>query len=203
MVFTSSRARGVQKLAAFLLLALATAPAALAVSGFTAARRVGFSPGDQWEPALATDAHGHIYILFPQYGPVAQCPACTAPTMVLLVSSDNGTSWEAPHSLLASSLGQFDAQIKVDPNDGQTLYASWMQGRHVIIVARSQDFGRSWSYAVAEQSPEIRIDKPVLAVRGPNVYVSFNHDQTLAVAASHDYAQTFSATVLNPNAETG
>jgi hypothetical protein len=70
-------------------------------------------------------------------------------------------------------------------------------------VARSQDFGRSWSFAVAEQSPETSIDKPVLAVRGPNVYVSFNHDQTLAVAASHDYAQTFSATVLNPGAEPG
>jgi len=96
LIFTSSRARGVQKLATFLLLALATAPAAVAASGFTAPRRVGFSPGDQWEPALATDTHGHIYILYPQYGPVAQCPTCTAPTMVLLVSSDNGTSWEAP-----------------------------------------------------------------------------------------------------------
>ena len=203
MDFKSSRARGVQKLATFLLLALATAPAALAASGFAPPRRVGFSPGDQWEPALATDAHSHIYILYPQYGPVAQCPACKAPTMVLLVSNDNGISWEAPRSLLASSVGQFDAQIKVDPNDGQTLYASWMQGRHVIVVARSQDFGRSWSFAIAEQSPEISIDKPVLAVRGPNVYVSFNHDQTLAVAASHDYAQTFSATVVNPSAETG
>ena len=203
MVFRSSRAWGVRKLATFLLLALATAPAALAASGFTPPRRVGFNPGDQWEPALATDAHGHIYILYPQYGPVAQCPTCAAPTMVVVVSNDNGISWEAPRSLLASSSGQFDAQIKVDPNDGQTLYASWMQGRDVIIVARSQDFGRSWSFSIAEQSPEVSIDKPVLAVRGPNVYVSFNHDQTLAVAASHDYGQTFSATVLNPGAEPG
>ncbi|MGC1961518.1 MAG: hypothetical protein WA676_02190, partial [Candidatus Sulfotelmatobacter sp.] len=65
MDFKSSRARGVQKLATFLLLALATAPAALAASGFAPPRRVGFSPGDQWEPALATDARSHIYILYP------------------------------------------------------------------------------------------------------------------------------------------
>ena len=152
---------------------------------------------------MATDAHGHIYILFPQYGAVDQCPACTTPTMVLLTSSDNGASWDPPQPLLTSSIGQFDAQIKVDPIDRQTLYASWMQGRHDIIVARSQDFGRSWYFAVAEHSAEVIIDKPVLAIRGPNVYVSFNHDQTLSVAASHDYAQNFSSTVLNPGAGPG
>jgi len=78
-----------------------------------------------------------------------------------------------------------------------------MQGRHEIVVGRSQDFGRSWSFAIAERSPEITIDKPVLAVRGANVYVSFNHEQTLLVAASHDYGQSFSATALNPGAEPG
>jgi len=202
VVFRTIRCRTVQKLAICLVLTL-IAKAALAASGFTPQRRLGYTTGDQWEPALATDANGHIYILFPQYGPVAQCPACTAPTMVLLTSNDNGLSWEPPQPLLTSSSGQFDAQIKVDPVDRQTLYASWMQGRHDIVVARSQDFGRSWYFAIAEHSPEVAIDKPVLAVRGPNVYVSFNHDQTLAVAASHDYAQNFSSTVLNPSAGPG
>lgn len=202
MVFRTIRRRTVQKVAICLVLTL-TATAALAASGFTPQHRLGYTTGDQWEPALATDAHDHIYILFPQYGPVAQCPACTAPTMVLLTSNDNGLSWEPPRPLLTSSSGQFDAQIKVDPVDRQTLYASWMQGRHDIVVARSQDFGRSWYFSIAEHSPEIDIDKPVLAVRGANVYVSFNHEQTLLVAASHDYAQNFSSTVLNPGAGPG
>ena len=202
MVFRTIRCRTVQKVAICLVLTL-TAKAALAASGFTPQHRLGYTTGDQWEPALATDAHDHIYILFPQYGPVAQCPACTAPTMVLLTSNDNGLSWEPPRPLLPSSSGQFDAQIKVDPADRQTLYASWMQGRHDIVVARSQDFGRSWYFSIAEHSPEVDIDKPVLAVRGANVYVSFNHEQTLAVAASHDYAQNFSSTVLNPGAGPG
>jgi hypothetical protein len=202
VAFTTSRFGTVQKLAICLVLTLIT-KAALAASGFPTQRRLGYTSGDQWEPALATDAHGHIYILFPQYGPVAQCPACTAPTMVLLTSNDNGLSWEPPQLLLNSSSGQFDAQIKVDPVDHQTLYASWLQGKHDIMVARSQDFGRSWYFGIAEHSPEVVIDKPVLAVRGPNVYVSFNHDQTLAVAASHNYAQDFSSTVLNPGAAPG
>ena len=203
MSLEASRASAVQKFAVCLLLALATAQAAQAVSNFTSQHRVGYGTGDQWEPALAADGRGHIYILFPQYGAVSDCPRCTMPTIALLVSNDNGLSWEAPHALSTSSIGQFDAQIKVDPVDGQTLYASWMQGRHDIVVARSQDFGHSWYFAVAEHSPDVTIDKPVLAVRGPNVYVSFNHDQTLAVAASHDYAQNFSSTVLNPGAGPG
>ncbi len=202
MVFRTSRFGTVQKLVICFVLTL-TAKAALAASGFTPQRRLGYTSGDQWEPALATDAHGHIYILFPQYGPVAQCPVCTAPTMVLLTSNDNGISREPPRPLLTSSSGQFDAQIKVDPVDRQTLYASWLQGKHDVIVGRSQDFGRSWYFAIAEHSPEVVIDKPVLAVRGPNVYVSFNHDQTLAVAASHDYAQNFSSAVENPDAGLG
>jgi hypothetical protein len=202
VVFRSIRCTTVQKLAICLVLTM-TAKVTLAASAFAPQRRLGYTTGDQWEPALATDAHGHIYVLFPQYGPVPQCPACIMPTMVLLTSSDNGTSWDSPRLLFTASSGQFDAQVKVDPVDGQTLYASWMQGRHDIVVARSQDFGRSWYFAVAEHSPDVLIDKPVLAVRGPNVYASFNHDQTLAVAASHDYAQNFSPSVLNPGAESG
>lgn len=205
MVFRTSHFETLQKLAIFLVFAMILAAnAAVADSGFTSQRRLGYDEGDQWEPALTADAHGHIYILFPQYGPVPGCPSCTTPAMALLVSNDNGLSWDAPRPLFTSaSAGQFDAQIKVDPEDGQTLYASWMQGKHDIVVARSQDSGRSWYFAVAEHSPDVAIDKPVLAVRGPNVYVSFNHDQTLSVAASHDYAQNFSSAVVNPGAAPG
>ena len=134
-----------QKFVIWLLLAMATAQAALAAPNFSPQRRVGYTTGDQWEPALAADGHGHIYILFPQYGLILDCRACTHPTMSLLVSSDNGASWEAPHALVASSTGQFDPQIVVDPVDRQTVYASWLQNnKRDVMVARSEDFGRSW-----------------------------------------------------------
>jgi hypothetical protein len=77
VVRRSSRARSVPELAVCLLLALATARA-LAVANFTPQQRVGYAIGDQWEPAMAADGHGHIYILFPQYGAVSDCPACAA-----------------------------------------------------------------------------------------------------------------------------
>jgi hypothetical protein len=203
VVRRSSRAGSVQKFAICLLLAVAMAQAALAVPGFTPQRRVGYSTGDQWEPALAADGRGHIYILFPQYGAVSGCPGCTAPTVALLTSNDNGISWEAARPLAASSTGQFDPQIVVDPVDRQTVYASWLQNnKRDVMVARSQDFGRTWYFAIAERSRD-DADKPVLAVRGADIYVGFNHEQKFVVAVSHDYAQNFSSVTVNPNAEPG
>jgi hypothetical protein len=202
VVAGSSRFRSVPQYALCLLLALATTRA-LAVANFTSQQRVGYTTGDQWEPAMAADGHGHVYILFPQYGAVSDCPACTAPTIALLVSNDNGLTWQAPHALVASSTGQFDPQIVVDPVDRQTVYASWLQNnKRDVMVARSQDFGRSWYLAIADHSQE-DADKPALAVRGADVYVGFNHEQKFVVAASHDYAQDFASVMVNPTAGPG
>jgi hypothetical protein len=186
-------------------MALGTAQAALAVANFTPQQRVGYTTGDQWEPAMAADGRGHIYILFPQYGAVSDCPACTAPTMALLVSNDNGLTWQSPHALAASSTGQFDAQIVVDPVDRQTVYASWLQNnKRDVMVARSQDFGANWYLTIAEHSRNDEdADKPVLTVHGADVYVGFNHDEKFVVAASHDYAQNFASVTVNPNAGPG
>jgi len=193
----------VQKTALLLLLALIFVPAAVAVSEFVPQVRLGYRTGDQWEPSMAADGHGHVYILYPQYGAVPDCPACTAPTMALLVSADNGVSWQASKPMLPFPTGQFDPQIVVDPVDRQTVYASWLQNdKKDIVVARSLDFGRTWSFSWAERGRE-DTDKPVLAVRGADVYVGFNHDERFLVSASHDAGQTFSVVNVNPNAEPG
>jgi hypothetical protein len=119
VVLSSRRARIVSRVALCLFAALTLAQNALAATNvtgnFSPQTRMGYTTGDQWEPALAADAHGHIYILFPQYGAVPDCAACKAPTMSVLVSSDNGVSWENPRSPAPSFTGQFDPQIMVDP----------------------------------------------------------------------------------------
>ncbi|HEV2399553.1 MAG TPA: exo-alpha-sialidase [Candidatus Sulfotelmatobacter sp.] len=189
---------------ALALLVLTVVPAAWAVSDFTAPIRLGYRNGDQWEPAIAADNHGHVYVLYPQYGEVANCPGtCTAPSMALMISDDNGMTWQASKPMLPFPSGQFDPQIVVDPADRQTVYASWLQNdKRDIIVARSLDFGRNWSYSWAERGTE-DTDKPVLAVRGADVYVGFNHEERLLVSASHDAGQTFTVASVNPNAQPG
>jgi hypothetical protein len=190
---------------ALLILCLATltgSAAALAAS-FVPQTRLGYRTGDQWEPAIAADTHGHVYVLYPQYGPVADCTSCSVPVMTLLISNDNGASWQASRTILPFSTGQFDPQIAVDPVDHQTVYASWLQDRRRdVIVARSLDFGRNWSFALAQRGRD-DFDKPVLAVHGADVYVGFNHDEEFLVAASHDAGQTFSVVGVNPNAAPG
>ena len=123
--------------------------------------------------------------------------------VALLVSSDNGLSWQPSRALLPFPTGQFDPQIVVDPVDRQTVYASWMQNnKRDIMVARSLDFGRTWSFSWAERGQE-DADKPVLTVRGTDVYVGFNHEEKFFVSASHDAGQTFAAVQVNPNAGPG
>jgi len=192
-----------QKTAWLLLLGLITAQAALAVSAFTPQVRMGYRNGDQWEPAIAADGRGHVYVLYPQYGAVPDCAACKAPTMALVISDDNGASWRSSKTILPISTGQFDPQIVVDPGDRQTVYASWLQNnRRDIVVARSLDFGSNWSFSWAERGRE-ETDKPVLTVRGADVYVGFNREERFLVAASHDAGQTFDVVSVNPNAEPG
>lgn len=188
---------------ALLILVACAAQTALAVSGFIPQTRLGYRTGDQWEPALAADGHGHIYVLYPQYGAILECPACTAPTMSLVMSNDNGVSWHSSRPILPFPTGQFDPQIAVDPVDHQTVYASWMQNnKHDIVVARSLDYGRTWSFSWAERGSD-DTDKPVLAVRGADVYVGYNHEENFFIAASHDGGQTFNSVAVNPNSEPG
>jgi hypothetical protein len=152
---------------------------------------------------MVADNRGHIYVLYPQYGPVQGCSTCKAPTMTLLVSEDNGISWQPSRPILPLATGQFDPQIAVDPVDHQTVYASWLENnKRDIVVARSLDFGRTWSFSWAERGRD-DADKPTLAVRGTDVYVGFNHEEKLFVAASHDGGQTFGRVTVNPNAERG
>ena len=206
MGLKTSHAVGLSKLALFVFLACSLTQSSIAqtsAAGFAAARRVGYGIGDQWEPAIAADGRGHIYVLFPQYGPVPSCSGCAAPSMSISVSDDNGTTWHAARPLLISTTGQFDPQIVVDPADKQTVYASWLQNnKHDVMVARSQDFGRTWNLAVAERSAD-DADKPVLAVRGADIYVGFNHERHFIVAASHDYGGTFSPVTVNADAAAG
>lgn len=176
-----------------------------APSGFTPQTRVGFYVDNEWEPAIASDRFGHVYILYPQYGGVPGCPDCYSPTMILQISSDRGQSFASPTVIYpeGSNSYQVDAQIVVDPVDGQTVYASWLQNnKSDIVVAKSTDFGATWSFVIADAT-NAGTDKPILAVRGQDVYVVYNHAQTVWGTYSHDGGETFTSVKINQNAKLG
>ncbi len=161
----------------------------------------GTLPGDQWEPSIAADAYGHVYALIPDFPP--SCKGCPSSIMYLVTSRDNGATWSAPRQIAPPGSGQIDVQIKVDPMDGRTMYASWLQNNKSLIeVGKSTDFGQTWTTVIANQT-EAGTDKDILAVRGSDVYVAYNHAQTVWASSSHDGGQTFTSTKVNANAQFG
>jgi hypothetical protein len=186
------------------VMVLAIAGVAGAAPGqFSVQKRIGLTAGDQWEPALSADGAGHIYVLYPHYGKVPDCVECAAPTMLLVVSNDNGKTWQAPRVMLESGSGQFDPQIVVDPADHRTLYAAWLQNKkRVVMLAKSVDFGANWIFSVAVRS-DVELDKPVLALRGQRVFLGFNHEEEVWVASSQDGGRTFTNARVNNDARPG
>jgi hypothetical protein len=179
--------------------ALLLVPLAFAAPSFSHQSRLGFPLGDQWEPAVAADGFGHVYVLYPQYGTVPGCPRCPLPSMVLVISKDNGSNWQAPREVTPPGTGQYDPQIVVDPADHRTIYAAWLQNHKLdMIVAKSVDFGQSWSVTIADRG-KFDADKPTLAVRGQDVYVGFNRASKIWVAASHDGGVTFASSNVGGN----
>ncbi|MBZ5615028.1 MAG: glycoside hydrolase [Acidobacteriia bacterium] len=170
---------------------------------FSGQKRIGLTTGDQWEPAVAADGSGRIYVLYPHYGRVPNCKGCRIPTLLLVASNDNGRTWQTPHVMLESGSGQFDAQIAVDPADRHTVYAAWLQnGKRAVMLARSVDSGATWAFTMAVRS-DVELDKPALAVRGPNVYVAFNHEEEVWVAASADGGRNFVPARVNTESRPG
>jgi hypothetical protein len=164
---------------------------------FSSQKRVGLMDGDQWEPAMAADGSGRVYVLYPHYGEVPDCRNCLVPTMLLVTSADNGKTWQLPRVMLESGSGQFDAQIAVDPTDRRTLYAVWLQSKkREVMLAKSVDAGATWMISVAARSA-VELDKPALAVRGQSIYVGFNHEEDVWVAWSQDGGRSFTSNPVN------
>ena len=111
--------------------------------------------------------------------------------MDLQASSDSGATFSPPRAPFPTSTRQDDPQIVIDPADGRTLWASYMQdNKSSQYVARSDDFGATWHAALVEPLQR-GTDKDVLAVRGDDVYLVYHTLQKIFVSASHDRGRTW------------
>jgi hypothetical protein len=158
-------------------------------------------PGDTWEPSISADRYGHVYVLIPDFPP--SCKGCPSSIAYLLVSNNNGKTWSTPRQIADPGSGQIDVQVKVDPLDGKTVFASWLQNsKSLIEVAKSTDFGQTWTTVIAN-STNAGTDKDILAVRGNDVYVAYDHSQTVWCSFSHDGGMTWNSVKVNANAQFG
>ena len=168
---------------------------------FTTQARLGYPAGDDWEPALAADRYGHVYALYKHYDVPGQttCAACDQ-HLLLQISSDRGKTWSAPVPIdpEATKGGQFDPQIAVDPVDGKTLWASFLQNnKSSIAVMQSTNFGQTWSGPTIVENLQRATDKDILAVRGSTVAVAYNAVQKVYASVTHDGGATWSMSLIN------
>lgn len=190
-------------LVAALLVPAAAAPPAASV-------QLGYRAGDDWEPSIAADRFGHVYVFWTHYTPPdgtldPACTWCASPHEELQISSDDGKTWAAPFVPFPASVRQDDPQIVVDPIDGRTLYASYMQGnKSSQYVAKSTDFGQTWTTTLVEDLQR-GTDKDILAVRGEDVYLAYNAVQKIYASVSHDGGATWTLNrvVSNTNSKLG
>src|SRR6266849_936066 len=172
-----------------------------AASGFTPQTRLGFLAGDDWEPAMTADRYGHVYVLYKHYDVAGQtsCSSC-ALHVLLQVSNDRGQTWSAPRPIDPQPVkgGQFDSQLRVDPVDGKTVWASFLQNnKSSIAVMKSTDFGQTWSGPTIVENLQRATDKDILAVRGQTVAVAYDTVQKTYASISHDGGQNWTTHLIN------
>jgi len=146
---------------------------------------------DQLEVAITKDGFHHVYLLYAQKE--SQCLGCAAKSRLrLAVGDDEDGSWQAARELTPPSFDQASPSITVDPSDQRTLYAAWLErSRKDVMLAKSSDFGRSWSLNVVGRADNAA-NKPVINARGQNVQIAFGRDHEIWAASSHDGGITFS-----------
>src|SRR6266853_3272779 len=205
MLFVSTRSRLLLLLmcclAASLVFILFTAVGAHAATGFTTQARLGFPAGDDWEPAIAADRYGHVYVLYKHYDVAGQtsCSSC-ALHVLLQVSRDRGQTWRAPRPIDPEPVvgGQYDSQIVIDPVDGKTVWASFLQNsKSSIAVMKSTDFGQTWLGPTIVENLQRATDKDILTLRGTTIAVAYNAAQKIYASISHDGGQTWATQLIN------
>ena len=182
--------------------ALAATANATANDSFTTQMRLGFPAGDDWEPALTADRFGHLYTLYKHYDVAGQttCKKCDLHVLVQR-SDDGGHTWSQPQPIapVAAHGGQYDSQIVVDPVDGRTVWASFLQGTNSeIAVVKSTDFGKTWSPLSIVSDLPPGLDKDTLVVRGDTVAVAYDDNHNTWASVSHDGGQTWATHEILP-----
>ena len=171
-------------------------PALPAEKTFTTERPFSKVGHDDWEPSVAADSAGHVYMATTRYGGPNACKGCPDPAIVVRRSSDGGRTWSKPDFICRCRgvEGQHDPVMVTDRHG--RVFMTWMNDFDVQF-GRSDDFGRTWSRPGSLDGALNFSDKPWIAASrsGRDVYVFFNASDPYAVY-SHNAGRTWSEPIL-------
>ena len=177
------------------LLALALVSGAGGAGGWRAPVALGYPGGLDWEPAIAADGVGNVYVLWKHYSVGTDCGAPCDRKETLQVSRDGGATWSSP--VVFDPLVGFDSQIEVDPLDQNIVWASYLSGSKNTVARKSTDYGASWSAPIQVEDLNKSTDKDILAVRGETVSIAYNHAQAIYASTTHDGGSSWKTVKIN------
>jgi hypothetical protein len=172
----------------------------------TGATNMGFCGGDDWEPDIASDGSGHVYVVLAHFPGDPTCdPASGGPREIFIrVSSDGGVTFGP--LVRIPDLGYpsvVDCVVTVDEVTG-TVYVSflayarpemkWFEAD--VIVARSTDFGETWRAKVVNGPLCTACDHPWIAAHDDNVYVTYASGEDHYLSRSSDGGRTWRETLI-------
>jgi hypothetical protein len=167
---------------------------------------LGFCGGDDWEPSIAADSSGHVYVLITHYQGDTTCDPASGlhnARIMIQVSGDGGKTFGPPRVVADAPGGiaypsQADPAIAVDQSSG-AVYVSFLayglSGGHTdVYVARSTNFGRGFTAVKANSHDCKNCDHPKTLVSGRDVYVAYSQATNHFISRSTDAGRSFTET---------
>jgi hypothetical protein len=163
--------------------------------------RMGFCGGDDWEPDVAADGLGHVYVVWTHYVGDTTCdPASASPhSTYIQVSNDGGLTFGPAHAV-APQPGGIDYPKQADPTvvigANGTIFVGFLayglNGGHTdVYVARSTDFGASFTATKINTHDCKNCDHEKLVTSGSDVYAAYSQATNHFIAHSSDGGATW------------
>jgi hypothetical protein len=190
---------------------IAPAPSEAAVS----VQRLGYCGGDDWEPTMASDS-SHVYVLITHFAGDPTCDPASAQNgsrIMIQISADGGKTFSAPAVVAPAPGGiayplQADPAIAIDASTG-AIYVSFLayglSGGHTdIYVAKSTDFGQSFSQAVQVNGKGCKnCDHEKILAAGNVVYDAYTQGSSHFISVSSDGGQTWNQHLVDSTDRVG
>jgi hypothetical protein len=161
--------------------------------------RMGFCGGDDWEPEITADAFNHVYVTWPHFVGDPTCdPASANPRDVYIQRSNDGGLTFGPPEVTVHVPYPSVVDTVITTNEVGHVFISFLAyglTKDVdVLVARSTDFGQTFTWAKVNGPECTRCDHPWIVAHGSNVYVTYasggNHYLSLSTDGGSTWTET-------------